>query len=739
MNAYTVSSLIAFILFGMGLAALLAGAYNAYENKESKSSIYMFWVCVCVFCWDFGYAWMSLCFEDDFAYVARAIALLAVTYYVFFILKYVAEITEYPKKRLMLFSGAFLLFSIISWTQIIQKSAVEFTTTTWGYWYYSKMSWARIMQFSCVIAGTVQYYIILSYGKKRATKERDKFVLRRFMWFAPILFIGYMFDTLVPTLFKIPAIPGSSVSAFFSAMILFLTSQSNRVFGLSKANVSKYVFEDVNVPVIITDSDANIVLYNDIAPSYLGCDYIALKNQEITHFLEPQDDSSIKVLNSDKVCSIEKTQVKDQFDELLYSIYFLRDITQERKAFHLIEESRQLAEESREIAEEANRAKSNFLANMSHEIRTPMNAIIGMSDIILQDSSVPAETLSKVNDIYMAGQNLLGIINDILDISKIEAGKYELIPDYYELPSLIHDVSNIISVRLAESNVEFKVKLDHTLPKNLIGDVGRIRQILLNILGNAVKFIKQGSITFTVGWNQDLKNPMLQFDVADTGIGIKEEDIDKIFGKFSQVDTKKNRNIQGSGLGLAISKQLAMLMEGDITVESVYGEGSTFHITMKQKVDKYIPLGEKIVKALESHEYRSIVQQKNKSEIIPKPNAKVLLVDDTAINLKVASGLLKKYEVQIDTAESGMEAIRMVQEKDYDLVFMDHMMPVMDGVETTKRIRELGEKYASLTIIALTANALSDAKEMFVKEGLQDFLAKPIEMKELNDIMTKWL
>lgn len=731
MNPFTLSALIAFILYGMGITALILGAYNVKENEKSKTSVRMFWVCVCVFVWNLGYAWMSLCHNDSFAYTPRAMALLAVTFYVYAILKYVIAVTDYPAEKLIPVFALYLALSLTSWALIIQPSAVTFVSTPWGFWYYSKMSFARILQFASFIIGTVCYYVIVIYGLKKTTLQRDRFVLRRFLWFGPILYIGYMFDTLIPSLFKTPAIPGSSISAFCSAMILFHISQKNRVFGLSKANVSKYVFEDVHLPVIITDNQGEIVLCNKFACDYLNRDSRRLIGYTLDKFFEADESEILKVIGLNRECKVDKTIVNDQFNALLYSIYFFNDVTQERQAFRMLEESRM-------IAEEANRAKSNFLANMSHEIRTPMNAIIGMSDIILQSSDIPEKTLSQVNEINVAGHNLLGIINDILDISKIEAGKYELITDEYELPSLIHDVSNIISIRLQETNAAFVVKLDETLPKKLIGDVGRIRQILLNILGNAVKFIKKGSVTFSVTWNKDKGEPKLMFDVADTGIGIKPEDIDKIFGSFSQVDTRKNRNIQGTGLGLAISKHMAELMGGNITVDSVYGEGSTFHITICQGIKFYEPLGEQLKEALENRQYRTVVAKKTVN-IVPRPNAKVLIVDDTKVNLMVARGIMKKYGMQIDTATSGKEAIEKVQQTDYDIVFMDHMMPEMDGVEATKKIRELGDKFKKLTIIALTANAISEAKEMFLQEGLQDFLAKPIETNALDDILNRWI
>jgi len=731
MNIHITSSIVAFLIFFMGSSSLLAGAYNSFENRGSESSKEMLYVCISVFFWDFGYSWMSLCFDSDFAYVPRAIALFAVFSYMFFILRYVAIVTKYPKKRIAVFLAIFLTLSIICWFFIIQKDAVTFVGTPWGYWYYSKMSPARILQFAAIMGAIVQYYLVLNYGAKNSSYLREKYIIRRFAWFGPILFSGYIVDTLLPSIMNIAAIPGSAISAFFSAMVLFRVSQKNKVFGLSEANVARYVFADVNVPVIITDDKGIIKMFNEYTTKYLNADSDELLESSINKYLDAEDNEIISVIGTKRECRLEKTAVRDRFGELAYDIYFVNDITKEQEAYRL-------AEESKNVAEEANKAKSNFLANMSHEIRTPMNAIIGMSNILLSDSTLSEDALAKVNDINNAGVNLLGIINDILDISKIESGKFELVDDIYEVPSLINDVCTIIDARLCESCVKLDVILDETLPMKMTGDVLRIREILLNLLGNSVKFTKQGTITLDIKWDHDEKNPTIYIDVTDTGIGIKEENLKLIFDEFSQVDTKKNRNVQGTGLGLAISKHLAMMMGGDITVESEYGKGSSFHISIQQLVDHYEAIGHDKNMALVNRTYNSSTMR-NEAELVKHPNANVLLVDDMKVNLKVAVHLLKRYELNVDTAESGQEAIDKVQQKDYDIIFMDHMMPEMDGVEATKRIRALGPKYENLVVIALTANAVNASKELLLAEGLQDFIAKPIDLKCLDDILNKWL
>ena len=620
---------------------------------------------------------------------------------------------------------------------------------------------------------------------------------------------------------------------FASGSILFI------ILGVLKGefyNVTdqgrEWVIEHSDSIFIIADSLYGYLDANPCAKQAFPELDLLLKNQPLPEH--------IKELFIDKECNIhigehhytKEIEPIDENGKIQGYSLLLVDVTEQCELLKRVEEEK-------ERAEEANQAKSMFMSNMSHEIRTPMNAIVGMTDILLREE-LPEQTREYLNNIKSSGNALLTIINDILDFSKIESGKMEIIEDDYEPMSMFHDLSMIFLNRIGDKNVELLYDIDTTLPSKLYGDTQRIRQVVINLMNNAIKFTETGYVKLTVSVQKQSKEEVeLLFKIRDTGQGIREEDIGKLFDSFQQVDTKKNRYKEGTGLGLAICKQLVTLMGGTIGVESEYEKGSIFYFTILQKIRNEKPAAqirrkpaeevvvsgrfdnelilrqyEKLVSeygvcdikleqavledqkvdtfftddpgAVSMEERRQLEEWKttfcilqnpmqqnlsgehatlihkpmyslnfcqaiNREEIsyneekereisFSAPDARILIVDDTEMNLKVAIGLLEPLHLQIDTAENGKCAVQMVQKQQYDIVFMDHMMPVMDGIEATKAIRELeGDYYQKLPIVALTANATTEAQESFRENGLNDFVAKPIKMREICRCIRRWL
>lgn len=391
------------------------------------------------------------------------------------------------------------------------------------------------------------------------------------------------------------------------------------------------------------------------------------------------------------------------------------------------------AKKAKEVAENENRAKSAFLANMSHEIRTPINAVLGMNEMILREST-DESILEYSTNISNAGHTLLGLINDILDFSKIEAGKMEIIPVDYDISSVINDLVNMIRTKADDKGLELKLDFDEKMPKFLHGDEVRIKQIVTNILTNAVKYTEKGSVTFRVGYEKtegESESVDLLFSVQDTGIGIKSEDMDKLFSKFDRIEEKRNRNVEGTGLGMSITQKLLDMMGSHLEVESVYGEGSVFSFKLRQEVVKWDPLGD-----YETSYHNAFAARPVYKEKFIAPNAKVLVVDDNPMNLLVFKNLLKQTRVKIDMAEDGDTGLNMTRKNKYDIIFMDHLMPGKDGIET---LRELKKETRNINIdtpvICLTANAISGARDQYISAGFNDYLTKPIDPDRLEGMI----
>lgn len=608
--------------------------------------------------------------------------------------------------------------------------------------YYSRIGWLYTPEghgylsleygpgyWAFMLCGTIIPYVLSLYAlihvciKKPDYAADRQYKLILGLSFLPVVVL-YTYVTKMTFVYDpTPAVLGLILS---SVVILIW---SRKVYDFSSL-ASSILLDSMSDGVIAIDKHEHIVSYNPAAAGIfreLNIRAIGKRIDELDGF--PSDilgeDVREEFCLNDRFYQGHVKQILNKYGEKKGFVILILDVTETRD---YIEEITRVQEQ----AEQANIAKSAFLANMSHEIRTPMNAIVGLSDIIMEESKGRKE-YEYACDIKASAHNLLALINDILDLSKVEAGKMELVTAKYHVKSLVREVLNMMDIVASQHGLMVESEYDMSIPCCYFGDETRIKQILINLLNNALKFTKKGHVKICVsgmqGDTQDTER--LIFRVEDTGCGIREEDIERIFENFKQLDSKRNRSAEGTGLGLSITRHLAELMHGTIKVESVYGEGSTFIVEIQQKIADARPISE-------------VPEEETRKEQPLEPftakGYKVLVVDDNLINRKVARSFLQTYRLEITEAESGMEAIELVRDTQFDIIFMDHMMPLMDGIEAVQHIRnECGDNGRLPVIIALTANAMEGVRENFLANGFQDFITKPIDRRAMHMVLLKWI
>lgn len=635
-----------------------------------------------------------------------------------------------PPKKLLYAIGAinFLVLPAIffNWGGVFYRE-FEWLTAPNGFSYIS-ISYGPLYFISLVTRIIIPYILSIQTLATAIRLRSDQQVSRQYTTILAITTLPVIL--LVAYIFKIIKVFDLTPVTFgISMALVVIVVWSRRNYDFRHLAAEK-VLESLGDGVIALDDHDRLVSYNRAATHI----FTTLPNHKLGENIRVVEDFREEMLNDSVPWSFSingqhyechSKQISDENGKKQGCVILILDMTDIKAYINEIKRVRQQAEA-------ANTAKSEFLANMSHEIRTPMNAIIGMNDIIMTESSDPS-VCNYARDVQSAAKNLLAIINDILDLSKVEAGKMELVYTDYHLKTVVGEVVGMMDMAASKRGLIMKYDCDESIPCRYNGDEGRIKQILINILNNAIKFTREGyvraSVTGRPGESGDVE--LITLRVEDTGCGIRQEDLSKIFEDFRQVDSKRNRSVEGTGLGLAIVKHLVELMNGTINVESVYGEGTVFTITIPQKIVDHRPISE--MPDVSPAELESV-------ELFTAPDVRVLIVDDNVVNRKVARSFLNSYAFDLDEAGSGPEAIALVRENRYDIIFMDHMMPGMDGIEAAEIIRrDCGENGAAPAIIALTANAMQGMRQRFLDKGFQDFIAKPLDRKELGALLTRWV
>lgn len=605
--------------------------------------------------------------------------------------------------------------------------SIEYTVENGIYlWIYRPGTFYYLWIVSTTVLGIVIALIMIQSVLEHKGEKRPELLL---IFGASLIPIGLWAMKVLGLLGHYDSYP---ISMLITESFLVLVMYRYRLFDTVESAKDR-VLDEIREGILVVDDSDNIIYYNHEAgrvfPDIDWNDKSMVEEKVFQFMLARPEGFFLK----NSFYKWQRSEIYDDNSRRAGILYRIADSTDNylytRRLIELKEE-----------AERANEAKSSFLARMSHEIRTPINAVLGMNEMILRETESDNIREYAVN-IHSAGKMLLSIINDILDLSKIESSKMEISETDYDLGNLLMDIENMISMRAEEQNLNFRIEVKENLPRILHGDEKRIKQCITNLLTNSVKYTKEGTVALKIDSSvmelQDGEDNAIQLcvTVSDTGIGIREEEISMLFDPFKRLDQMKNKSVEGTGLGLSITKRLIGMMGGSLTVESTYGKGSSFSFKLPQKIVVAEPLGDYRKKAIDMN-----ILERSSRRTFTASGAKILAVDDNRVNITVVKGLLKRLKVQFDSALSGQECLDKVRQGHYDIILLDHMMPEMDGIETLRTLRQTEEYQQNPPIvIALTANAIVGAKEEYLQEGFRDYLSKPIDFVKLEEMIRQYL
>lgn len=734
MGIFTYILFIDFIFaLNMAIRQLIHKDLRKYPENRLFSAL-----CFASAVWSFGFWGIRIQTVPEQAHLFRIIGMIGTFAYLSLAQVLFCQVLGSIKKYIFPIC-AVTAFSYVICFFICQPGQVIYTLGTGGMTYsFAPSLWNNIYTIYCIVIACNLLATIL-YLRFASKLKRMRALASKLLFMITIMAFGMTLDTILP-LFGFEAIPGSTLGQFVAMLALQNALNYANRSRITIDNMPSYVYTSFPKPVLVYDSKFTLQIQNDIAPQFFGLNKVEIQSfridelfdidpDEVFDFSENYREIDTHCNANDMPCNLSISKIHDDYMDVIGHIVIVTDLTERMENIARLERAIQ-------EAENANQSKTIFLANMSHEIRTPMNAIIGFAELAGKKNT-NKEIREYIDGIRLSSRNLLAIINDILDITKIESGKMEIIPADYYVADLLDDVSLIISQQAKQKGLSFFMKTDETIPTKMFGDKVRIRGVLINILNNAVKYTNEGSVTFeTKVISRTDDNVKLGFIISDTGIGIREENMGNLFKSFERLDQQINYGVEGSGLGLSIAKGYVTLMGGEISVESVYGQGSTFTVKIDQKVIDPSPM-----------HHRFTIDRVSEN---PEPAAqlvirdtRVLLVDDNRVNLMVAKGLLASYGLTVDTASGGAEAIELCKKTHYPIVFLDQMMPGMDGIETMKRIRYIDDFYTGGSgggrIVALTANAIRGTRQMLIDEGFDEYLGKPMNLKQVERVLVTYI
>ena len=718
----TVQWLIIFLILGEG--------FIVFENMKNRTHYYLYMNCVAMLLSATGYLLMLFSKSEEAYFNAMLLSWGGKVWVIFSMIFFCINLCSHkPPKYVIIVETAFavITYAVIITTRdtglfykefrLTQENGLQVFEFTRGPWYNAWTIMVLITIITCLT-----FLITSMVNEKNRLKKKTYGMIIAALGVE--IAIGIPASLPIGKYYDFNEIGYTACSIF----ILFAVYRGNL---LDIESVTKeYIVDEITTGILSVDANGEVAYYNKEV--LLAFPEIEKDPVGVIDRIKRSVHTGRPINARDRIFTVDEKELGDKKSGKS-KIYVLTDVTMH---FRHLEEM----EEQKKLAEDANKAKSNFLANMSHEIRTPINTVLGMDEMILREST-ERNVKEYAADIQAAGRTLLSIINDVLDISKIESGKLDIVSAEYDIAGLLCDISNMIGIKANDKELKFYISVSPDIPSVLRGDDVRIKQVLLNLLSNAVKYTEKGSIILRVSmksfedYSDDNMIAILHFEIEDTGIGIQPDDIDKLFLNFERLEIKRNRNIEGTGLGIPITKELLERMDSFLEVKSEYGKGSTFYFNLKQEIVDKKPIGD-FEEKMRTFEYVT----DSFEGTVKAPDAKILVVDDNAMNRKVILSLLKPSGIKITEADSGREAIDLASKEKFDIIFMDHMMPGIDGVEAMKIIKSTEDCMSRETpIVVLTANAIVGSKEHYMEEGFDGFLSKPIVYEKLEKTITKLL